>query len=270
MTASIIFLTLGVLIELQDSIAELPLEGPIGWLVIGLFGVAIPVGPWVSLKGVRLFQQGYAMATNEPVGAGSAHHETGVVEVSGTAASLGETIRGKYSDKPALAQKYHRAVKEEDTDDDGTTSTSWRTTSRGSDAVPFRVEDETGAVAVDPAGSSLSISESNVYSTRSDEKTYEGLIEPGDPVYVYGQLQEAADPADAPGKRRTYIGDGEDVSEFVVSDVGELRTAVRYFVDGVLVVFLGVALAVGGVVLFSIAIENAFGIPTAFWLAGLV
>lgn len=270
MIASTILWASGVLIELQDNIADLPLEEPIGWLVIALFGVAIPVGPWVSLKGAQLFQQGYAMATNDPVQAGKAHHESGVVEVKGTAASLGETIRGKYSDKPALAQKYHREVKQEDTDDDGTTSTSWRTTNRGSDVVPFRVEDESGAVAVDPAGASLSITESEVYSIKNDEKTYEGLIEPDDLVYVYGQLQKAADPTDAPGNRQTYIGDGENVSEFVVSDTGELRTAFRYFVNGVLVVFLGIALAVGGVVLFSIAIEEAFGIPTAFWLAGLV
>jgi hypothetical protein len=259
-----------VLNELRNNFAELPLDGPLGWLLIVVLGVLIPVGPWLLRWSVGQFQSGYAMLANTAVGAGEAHQESGIVEVEGTAVSLGETISGKYSDEPTLAQKWHREREEEQTDSDGNTTTSWRRVGHGSNAVPFLVEDETGTVAVEPSGASLSISESHIHRSPSDIRHYEGRIEPGDSVYVYGQLLEADDPAEAPDKKRTYIGNGDEVAEFVVSDSGQLGTVFDYFLYGAMMTALGLALTLIIPLFFLIAVEEVFGVPAVSWLFNLI
>ena len=259
-----------ILNELRNNFAELPLDGPVGWLLIVVLGVLIPVGPWLLRWSLRQFQSGYAMLANTAVGAGEAHQESGAVEVKGTATPLGETISGKYSDDPALVQKWHREREEEQTDSDGNTTTSWQRVGRGSDAVPFLIEDETGSVVVEPSGASLSISESQIHRGPSDIRHYEGSIKPGDSVYVYGQLLEADDPADTPGEKRTYIGDGAEVAEFVVSDSGQLGTVFDYFLYGAMMTAVGLALTLIVPLFFLIAVEEAFGIPAVSWLFDLI
>ena len=270
MTTPTVLQFAGVLNEIRNTFAELPLDGPVGWLTIVVLGVMLPVGPWILRWSGRQFQHGYTMLANEAVGAGDAHHESGVVEVKGTAASLGETLPGTYSDEPALVQKWHRVKEEERTDSDGNTTTSERRLGGGSDAVPFLLEDETGAVAVDPSGASLSVSESHIHHGPSDIKHYEGRIEPGDSVYVYGQLLEAEDSANAPGEKRTYIGNGDEVAEFVVSDSGQLSTVFGYFIWGLLMMVVGLVSTLVLPLLFLIAVEEVFGVPAVSWLLTLI
>lgn len=258
------------LLGLRDSLAELPLDGPVGWLMVVFFGAAIPAGPWITRYGLRRVSRGYTMIATDPVGAGNAHLESGVVEVKGTAKSLGETTAGKYTGDPALAQKWHEEHEEEGTDEDGNTTTSWRTTDRGSDAVPFRVEDETGSIAVDAPGAALTIDESNTHEGPTDERRYEGRIEPGDSVYVFGQLNTANDPAEAPGEERAFIGDGEDAPEFLVSDSGGLGILADYVVLGGALLVVGIAVTLLLPVMFLITLEEAFGVPTASWLFDLL
>ena len=266
MTVPAAFQLADVLTDLQNRFAELPLDEPVGWLLIVVLGAMIPVGPWVLRWSGRQFRTGYAMLANKAVGAEDAHEESGAVEVKGTAIPLGETISGKYSDDPAIAQKWHKERVEEERDSDGNTTTSTRTVGRGSDAVPFLLEDETGAVAVDPSGASLSISETHIHRSPTDVEHYEGLIEPGDSVYVYGQLRKADDPADAPGEERTYIGTGDQVTEFVVSDSGQLGTVFNYFLYGAMMTAVGLGLTLLVPLFFLIAVEEAFGVPTSSWL----
>lgn len=260
----------GALIGLRDSLAELPLDGPVGWLLVVFFGVAIPAGPWVTRVGLNRVRRGYTMIAADPVGAGDAHLESGVVEVKGTAKSLGETTAGKYTGEPALAQKWHEEREEEGTDADGNTTTSWRTTDRGSDAVPFLIEDETGSIAVDAPNAALTIDESNTHEGPTNERWYEGRIEPGDSAYVFGQLEKANDRADAPGEERAYIGDGEDAPEFLVSDSGGLGIFADYVVLGGMLVAVGIGVTLLLPVLFLITLEEAFGVPTASWLLDLL
>lgn len=276
MTAPFVLQLGGFVAELQDNVAEFPLDGPIGWVAVLVLLVLIPVGPWLLRWSGRQFKAGYSMLANRAVGAGDAHRETGAVEVEGTAASLGETTTGMYTDEPALAQKYHEDHVEEEEDPDGNVTTSTRTVDRGSDAVPFLVEDETGSVAVDPAGASLSITEERLHyrdgigTSSRDYHRYEGRIEPGDSVYVFGQLREADDPADAPGEERTYIGNGDEVPEFVVSDSGQLGTVFDYFLYGAMMTAVGLALTVLIPLLLLIVVEEAFGVPSASWLVELL
>jgi len=256
----------------QVNVDAVPLDEPIGWVVLVLMGLAVLVGPWILLLGVRRLRKGYTIYANDPVDAGGAHLERGVVEVEGSARSLEGTLTGTYSGEPAVAQTWRRERKQEETDDDGNTNESWRTVSRGSDSVPFLVEDQTGSVAVDPSGANLSIGTSEV--TRDDTirfgnrdrtyREYEGRIEPGDTVHVYGQLREDDD---APGDEQRYIGGGSEVSEFVVSDGSELRTVLRYAGLGAALVLVALVWIPVATAIFLTLVEAAFGIPVAPGLA---
>lgn len=270
MTLPVVLQLGGIVAEIQNNVAEFPLDGPVGWVAILVLLVLIPVGPWLLRWSGQQFKTGYSMLANRAVGAGEAHQETGVVEVKGTAASLGETIPGKYTDESALVQKWHEDHVEEERDSDGNVTTSTRTVGRGSDAVPFLVEDETGSVAVDPSGASLIISQAHIHGGPTDIKHYEGLIKPGDSVYVFGQLRKADDPADAPGEKRTYIGNGDEVSEFVVSDSGQLGTVFEFFLYGAMMTAVGLVMTVIIPLLLLIVVEEAFGVPAASWLIGLL
>lgn len=260
--------------EMRANVADLPLDEPVGWAVVVLTGLAVVVGPWVMVIGTRQVRFGYRMFTNDPVGAGEAHLQDGVVEVEGVVEPLEETVTGPYTGETAVAYTCRRERREERTDDDGETTTSWETVSRDSDAVPFLVADETGEVAVDPAGANLSITEAEVTrggSTsrrRPEYQEYEGRIEPGEDVHVYGQLRTAADGEGAPGEERTYVGDGDEVSEFVVSDGSELRTVLRYVGTGLFLVVVASLWIPLATLLFLVMLEGAVGVQVLSALVG--
>lgn len=258
--------------EAQDNVADIPLDEPVGWVALAMMGLAVLVGPWVMVLGTRHLRQGYRIFANDPVGAGEAHLADGVVEVEGTARPLDGTLSGEYTDEPAVVQTWRRQRKEETTDSDGNTTSTWKTVERGSDSVPFLVADDTGQVAVDPSGATLSVDQSRVRESgwlrgrNETHRRYEGRIEPGDSVHVFGQTLSASDPADAPGENRTYVGGGSDVSEFVVSAGSELRTVVRYCGFGVLLVGAAALWIPVSSVVFLVLLEEAFAVPTASWL----
>jgi hypothetical protein len=254
------------------AINDVPFDEPVGWVALVMTGLGVVVGPWILVLGVGRLRQGYRIFVNEPVGAGEAHLEDGVVEVEGTAKPLDEVLEGRYTDEPALAHSWRRERREERTDDEGNTRTSWDTVSSGDDAVPFLVEDATGEVAVDPTGATLSIAEARVRSAglfgsrirfgrRNEEyREFEGRIEPGDDVHVYGQMRSATD-GDGPGGNRHCIGDGGEVSEFVVSDASEFRTVLRYFGQGLFLVVVAALWIPITTVVFLLLLERALGIP---------
>ena len=263
------------------NVRSVPFDEPVGWVALAMTGLGIIVGPWILVLGTRRLRQGYRIFVNDPVGAGEAHLEDGVVEVEGTAKPLDEVLEGRYTDEPALAHSWRRERREERTDDEGNTRTSWDTVSRGSDSVPFLVEDATGEVAVDPAGATLSIAESRVRSAglfgsrvrfgRRDEeyREFEGRIEPGDDVHVYGQIRSASD-GGGPGGDRHYIGDGGEVSEFVVSDASELRTVLRYTGQGLFLVIVAALWIPVTTAVFLLLLEEATGVPVGSGLLELL
>lgn len=105
------------------------------------------------------------------------------------------------------------------------------------------MRDETGSVAVDPEGATISLDEERV-ATGARERKYEGRLEPSDFVHVYGQKRDAAD-GDAPDGESVYIGDGEETDAFTVSDTTEFWTVSRY-------VAKGVGMVVGGILGFAL------------------
>ncbi|WP_256300082.1 hypothetical protein [Haloarchaeobius salinus] len=58
--------------------------------------------------------------------------------------------------------------------------------------------------------------------------------------------------------------------EFVVSDSGELRTVFGNVVQGALLGAVGVGVTLVAPLLFLIAVEEAFGVPTSSWLFELI
>lgn len=261
--------------EAQANVADIPFDEPVGWVIFAMVGLAVVAGPVVLAYGARQLRIAASIALNDPVDAGAVHLEDGVVEVVGTATPLEEPLSGTYSGETALAQTWRRVEETEETDD-GDTQTTTRTVSSGRDAVCFLVEDETGSVAVDPTGANLSIGESLVASDgpRGSENRYtydyEGRIEPGDAVHVYGQVRSAAASEDAPGDGSVYVGDGGDVDEFVVSDASALRTALRYAGNGLLVVFVALLWIPSATFVFTAVVEEALGVPLATWLIELL
>lgn len=252
----------------QVNVDSIPFDEPVGWVVFVIVGLAVLLGPYVLYVGVVKLRQAHRIFANDPVGAGEVGREEGIAEVEGTAGVLDGTLSGKYSGRPAVAQSWRRERKESETTSDGETETSYETVSQGSDAAPFLVEDETGAVAVDPSGADLSIETSEVdphggglVSFGRDDPTYreyEGRIEPGDDVHVYGQVRTDGD---GPGDDRHYVGDGSEVEQFVVSDASELRTVLRYAGVGLLLVVVAVLWIPTATVVFLLMVEAAFGIP---------
>ncbi|WP_436345842.1 E3 ubiquitin--protein ligase [Natronorubrum sp. FCH18a] len=71
----------------------------------------------------------------------------GRVELRGTATSAGRLVRSPFTDTPCLAYTY--GIEERRDSNNGT---SWVTIASGDDYVPFRLEDDTGSVLIEPPG----------------------------------------------------------------------------------------------------------------------
>ncbi|MCU4742929.1 GIDE domain-containing protein [Natronoglomus mannanivorans] len=90
----------------------------------------------------------------------------GPVELRGTATSAGGTLRSPFTDTPCLAYEYE--VEEEYSTKNGT---SWRTIDSGDRYVPFRLEDGSGSVLIEPPGASFRL-------TAEDRVTVKGGTTP--------------------------------------------------------------------------------------------
>ena len=222
--------------------------------VVGAAALAlVVVGTYITYNGLGNLQKGWTVWQSDPISAGEVEYEDGTVEVQGTIEQLEEELlTTKYTDTPAVAHDYKLKEHEENrTTDSGP---EWQTVDGGTETQPFYVADETGSVAVDPDGATVSLDTEQISGgseidigpvDTSTSKRYEGRLAPGDHVHVYGQKRNAQ--GDGPGGERFYIGDGGETDTFSVSDTTEGRTVVRYMSRGIsLVVFGLAALAVSG------------------------
>ena len=151
------------------NVEGLPLDGVTGWVILVISVLVVPFGALPIKLGVARIRLGYHMFVSDPIPAGDVINQEGQVEVEGTARIFEETLTGKYSDKTALVQSWKRERKREKTDDDGNTTTEWDTVSKGTDSVPFLIEDDSGTIAVDPADAQLSITRSQYSSLVKSE-----------------------------------------------------------------------------------------------------
>ncbi|MFD1632911.1 E3 ubiquitin ligase family protein (plasmid) [Haloplanus ruber] len=223
--------------------------------VVGAAALALVViGAYITYKALGKLQRGWIIWQSDPINAGDVEYENGIVEVQGEVEQLeDELLTTKYTDTPAVVHEYKLQVHEENrTGDQGT---EWETVDSGTEAQPFYVTDETGSVAVDPDGATVSLDVEKVSGgseidigpvDASTSKRYEGLLPPGEHVHVFGQKRDAQ--GDGLGSERCYIGDGGETDTFSISDTTETRTIVRYIGGGLSSLILGLAaLAVGGI-----------------------
>lgn len=223
--------------------------------VVGVAALAlVAIGVYLAYEALGNLQKGWTIWQSDQVGAGEVEYEDGTVEVQGTVEQLEpELLTTKYTDTPAVAYDYR--VEEHEENRPGDTGTEWQTVDSGTETQPFYVTDETGSVAVDPDGATISLDTEQVSGgseidigpvDASTGKKYEGLLAPDDQVHIFGQKRNAQ--RDGPGDEKHYIGDGGETAAFTISDTTEGRTVLRFLGRGIgLVVFGLAALAVGAV-----------------------
>jgi len=222
--------------------------------VLGAVSLAlVVVGAYITNQALGDLQRGWTIWQSDPIDAGDIEYEDGVIEVQGEVEQLeDELLTTEYTDTPAVVHEYKLQVHEENRSGDA--GAEWQTVDSGTEAQPFYVTDETGSVAVDPDGATVSLDMEKISGgseidigpvDASTSKRHEGLLAPGDHVHVFGQKRHAQ--GDGPESERFYIGDGGETDTFSVSDTTETRTIVRYIGGGLLSLIFGLAaLAVGG------------------------
>lgn len=223
---------------------------------VALLALAV-VGMYLIYRALGNLQRGWTIWQSDPIGAEEVQYEDGTVEVQGEVEQLeAELLTTKYSDTPAVAHEYKLERKKQDSATDG--GSEWKTVESGTETQPFYVTDETGRVAVDPDGATVSLDTEKISGGSSIEigpvdastnKQYEGLLAPGDQVHVYGQKHSAQ--RDGPGGEQFYIADGGQTDEFTISDTTEFRTAMRFVGKGFIWLLIGLAaLGASGVLSF--------------------
>lgn len=203
-------------------------------IALVMFGGAGVVAIW---WGAVNFRDGYQMWSHEPVNAGAVASETGVVEVTGTARPMEETVVAPYSEQECLAHEYRTKVQRNDVGGGDDTS-EWRTVESGSESVPFLLEDGSGSVAVDPDGAELSMDERD-HSSSMHRRQIESRLDAGETVHVFGHRRDDGALAD----QSVYVGDGDEAN-YRIADTSGGRAVARLLAKGAGAIVFG-ALFVG-------------------------
>lgn len=219
------------------------------FVVFGLVGIG---------SAGRQFWRAALIARSDPIDAGSVYLADGEVELEGTAEAI-DPFRSRYSNTECVAYTYKLEERERTRNADGEMETSYETVESGSSRRPFYVRDESGRVAVDPEGATLSFDSEKV--SGGQRRKYESRLEPGETVHVYGQKQSVVEADDLVDGEDTVVGDGDEVSQFMISDTTEFRTALRYVASGIgrLLLFSLVTAFAGGFFLV-VVVEGIFGV----------
>jgi hypothetical protein len=184
----------------------------------------------------------------------------GLVEFTGTAAELGGTVTGKYSEHECLAYAWEHQDRDAGSTGDNRES-NYHTEDMGTEGEPFHVRDETGTMAVDPTGA-------NIYAEEHEWKNRERIhkerrIEAGDRLHVYGHKQDIVERQEGLGTESTYVGSNTDG----MGKLGKIRTRPHMTVGHLLGISSDLHITVGGE---SDAIKR-FGVIGAFFTAlGLI
>lgn len=226
-------------------------------LLVG--GVFLVIGLTQIARASSELRTVYHILSNDPIPIRDLPSRSGPVEIEGTAAvdDDHDPVRSIFTESQCLAYDYEV----EEYRSSGKNS-SWHTLDSGSEAVPFVVEDDTGAVrvspdnaefrfedhtlrieggqepperirayiertdAVDPQDKSLDVVVTEL-DYGNDQRFTERRLDPGEDVYVYGTV--GSGPGGEWGSRLVdaVIEDGPGIPEFVVSDTTERATARR-------------------------------------------
>jgi hypothetical protein len=247
-------------------------------VAVAVGGVFLVVGLFILGRGVGEFRKVYHILTNDPVSVRDLPSRTGPVEVEGRArpADDHEPVRSLFTDTECLLYEYET----QEYRSSGKHS-RWKTIDEGMRGVPFLVEDDTGAVRVEPAGADLRFADHTIrvdagdrppdrvaryvaatddvdpqdgsvdlgvaeLDYGNDQKFIERRLDPGEDVYVYGAARRGSDTEWGSRLVDAVIEDGEAVPAFVVSDTSERDTAWRIGKRAVAMTLFGLAFVVAG------------------------
>jgi len=171
----------------------------------------------------------YRIWRSEPMPANQVRFAEKLVEVEGRVEDMdGNTVTTEYTGTDAVAHDWVKKTRNRGTGQDR------KVESKGEEAVPFRVVDDTGKVVVDPEGADLSLDQNDVSASKQ-----EGALEPGDYVHIYGQRCEVTEECDDIGHANFYICDGDGASTLRITDGTETVSVVRLLGFGLLGLILG-------------------------------
>lgn len=198
----------------------------------GLYGVA---------RGLGLLRTAYAIRSSEPIPAAAVERADGVVEIEGDAKPAEETVSAAVTGTECLGYTWTEETKQRDRSDDRGRTYEWKIVDSGGELAPFYVADETGEIAVDPAGATPSL-ETDVRETDGGTRRTESRLEPDDRVHVYGRRQSVASARDGLPSAETVVGAGEG-DELLVTQGGESDAVRSTAVRGLLATLLSGAVA---------------------------
>lgn len=227
------------LVSIVDRVETVIAEDGAEFAVLSAVVIACLVG---VVFGVRNLQDAYAIWSNDPIPAGEVYAAETLVEVEGTAEPIERTVESPYGETASLVYSYEKERRRTEVDEDGNRETHWETVDSGRDAVPFRVTDDSGSVPVDPEGSDFEAGEDHQERSGSVRRTERRLV-PGDTVHVYGQKREVVE-GDLLDDRRQYVGDGQRVTTFQITQGGELHAVGWTAGKGVVYTLVSAVLAV--------------------------
>jgi hypothetical protein len=254
--------------------------------LLAVAGVVALVGILALWQASRKLRPVYHILANDPVPVRDLPHRSGPTEVRGTARPSDDhgTVHTPFTETDCLAFEYET----QEYQSQGQHS-AWKTLDEGGAWVPFLVEDDTGAVRVDPEGAELHFEEHSVKVSGGDEppariaeyiaatddvdpqtksidlvvteldygndqRFVERRLDVGESVYVYGDVGRA--PAGEWGSRLVdaELRDGPDLPAFVVSDTSERGTAWRIAKGALGWLAFGLALVVVSVLVAALAV----------------
>jgi hypothetical protein len=225
---------------------QLPLPAVLIFAGIGLF--LLGAGVREGIRALRLRR-------TEPTPVSALDDASGRIVVTGIARRADRTVTAPFTGRDCLAYSWHVDAVTTERGPDGVRFRR-NVVDRGREAVPFRVDDGTGTVLVDPAGADLRLAEAWVEEydpdpadrgdlvfeagafpgwEQHDPHYYEARLDAGETVSVHGTVG-----SDADGLRAGRVGLRIAGRGTLVSDVDDSTMARRSLRAAVVSIVLGV------------------------------
>lgn len=211
--------------------------GPLGQVMIVL--VCLGIGGVITLVGVGYLQTYLRARRMDPVDIRQLTDTNDEVELTGTARPHEETSISPFTNTECLvheweAERYHG----------GGRGPNWITLDSGEKRHPFRLEDETGTVLIDPNGGTVEWTTEDTIEVAPDEsppamvrsyleetesvdaeherkrKYTEKRLEPGEDIHVLGPVRRLAHSVDMPGGANAVVGVDDPDRGFTVGEDG--------------------------------------------------
>jgi len=264
---------------LSEAIPNSPLDSIDPDLAVGL----VLVGGYLCYTGWKPLYWAIVLWRSEPTSVLSAGNTDGIIELEGTAIETDDRLESPFTGTPCLAYEYE--IQEYRSSNTNNSGGSWKTIHTGGNGVPFRLEDDTGGLLVDPETATLSFSSGDTITVSRGETADEPIasfletidvdpgagtqrslgpitvetgdrrcycerrLEDGEDVHVYGPLERNPPIDTSASDFNAAVRDEMGAAKFFVSDTDESATIGRSFKTGAKALLGGPLLIVGTAVL---------------------